>query len=102
MCLGDAGYALVMLGVIGWLFKKYRRIFLLVKDFVTLFAFCAVSTFVYGVISGSFFGNFIDSFLPFLVPLKNSLLRILCLLLRRDPTMRRSPLSGPESPGAAN
>ena len=39
MCLGDAGYALVMLGVIGWLFKKYRRIPSSVKDFVTLFAF---------------------------------------------------------------
>ena len=76
MCLGDAGYALVMLGVIGWLFKKYRRIPSSVKDFVTLFAFCAVSTFVYGVISGSFFGNFIDSFLPFLVPLKNSLMLV--------------------------
>ena len=76
MCLGDAGYALVMLGVIGWLFKKYRRIPSSVKDFVTLFGFCAVSTFVYGVFSGSFFGNFIDSFLPFLVPLKNSLMLV--------------------------
>lgn len=74
MCLGDAGYALVMLGVIAWLFRKYRRIPSSVKDFVTLFAFCAVSTLVYGVISGSFFGDFIDAFLPFLVPVKQALM----------------------------
>ena len=76
MCLGDAGYALVMLGVIGLLFKKYRRIPSSIKDFVTLFAYSAVATFVYGVISGSFFGNFIDAFLPALVPLKNSLMLV--------------------------
>lgn len=76
MCLGDAGYAIIMLGTIWWLFKKYRRIPLGIKDFVTLFAFSAVSTFVYGIISGSFFGNFIDAFLPFLVPLKNSLMLV--------------------------
>ena len=74
MCLGDAGYALVMLGAIAWLFRKYRRIPSSVKDFVTLFAFCAVSTFVYGVLSGSFFGDFIDAFLPFLVPVKKALM----------------------------
>ena len=76
MCLGDAGYALVMLGAIGWLFKKYRRIPSSVKDFVMLFAFCAVSTFVYGVISGSFFGDFIASFLPFLVPVQQALMLV--------------------------
>lgn len=76
MCLGDAGYAIIMIAAIWWLFKKYRRIPLGIKDFVTLFAFSAVSTFVYGVISGSFFGNFIDSFLPFLIPLKNSLMLV--------------------------
>ena len=76
MCLGDAGYAIVMLGTIWWAFKKYRRIPMGVKDFITLFAFSAVSTFAYGVVSGSFFGNFIDSFLPFLVPLKNALMLV--------------------------
>ena len=74
MCLGDAGYALVILGAIGWLFKKYRRIPSSIKDFVMLFAFCAVSTFVYGVISGSFFGDFIAAFLPFLLPIQWALM----------------------------
>ena len=76
MCLGDAGYALVVFGTIMYVFKKYKKISLGVKDFITLFLFCSVSTFIYGVISGSFFGNFIDSFVPVLVPLKNSLMLV--------------------------
>ena len=76
MCLGDAGYALVVFGTILYVFKKYKKMSLGVKDFIKLFLFCSVSTFIYGVISGSFFGNFIDSFVPVLVPLKNSLMLV--------------------------
>ena len=76
MCLGDAGYALVVFGAIMYVFKKYKKISLGVKDFIRLFLLCSVSTFIYGVISGSFFGNFIDSFIPFLIPLKNSLMLV--------------------------
>ncbi|MBQ7220387.1 MAG: V-type ATP synthase subunit I [Synergistaceae bacterium] len=76
MCLGDAGYALVVFGTILYVFRKYRKIAPGVKDFIRLFLFCSVSTFIYGVISGSFFGNFIDSFLPPLIPLKNSLMLV--------------------------
>ena len=76
MCLGDAGYALVVFGAILYVFKKYKKISSGVKEFIKLFLFCSVSTFIYGVISGSFFGNFIDSFLPFLIPLKNSLMLV--------------------------
>ncbi|MBR0257882.1 MAG: V-type ATP synthase subunit I [Synergistaceae bacterium] len=76
MCLGDAGYALVVFGTILYVFKKYKKIAPGVKDFIKLFLFCSVSTFIYGVISGSFFGNFIDSFLPPLIPLKNSLMLV--------------------------
>ena len=76
MCLGDAGYALVVFGTILYVFKKYKKIGTGVKDFIRLFLFCSVSTFIYGVISGSFFGNFIDSFVPVLIPLKNSLMLV--------------------------
>ncbi len=76
MCLGDAGYALVVFGAILYVFKKYKKISSGVKEFIKLFLFCSISTFIYGVISGSFFGNFIDSFLPFLIPLKNSLMLV--------------------------
>ena len=76
MCLGDAGYAIVVFGTILYVFKKYKKMSLGVKDFIKLFLFCSISTFIYGVISGSFFGNFIDSFVPALVPLKNSLMLV--------------------------
>ncbi|MBR1485756.1 MAG: V-type ATP synthase subunit I [Synergistaceae bacterium] len=76
MCLGDAGYALVVFGAILYVFKKYKKMSSGVKEFIRLFLFCSISTFIYGVISGSFFGNFIDSFLPFLIPLKNSLMLV--------------------------
>ena len=76
MCLGDAGYAIVVFGTILYVFKKYKKMSLGVKDFIKLFLFCSISTFIYGVISGSFFGNFIDSFVPSLVPLKNSLMLV--------------------------
>ena len=76
MCLGDAGYGLVVFGTILYVFKKYRKIAPGVKDFIKLFLFCSVSTFIYGVISGSFFGNFIDAFLPPLVPMKNALMLV--------------------------
>ena len=76
MCLGDAGYAVVMAGTIWYVFRKYKKIPCGIKDFIKLFAFCSVSTFLYGVVSGSFFGNFIDSFVPVLVPLKNSLMLV--------------------------
>ncbi len=78
MCLGDAGYAIVMLCTLGWVFKKYRRIPSSIKDFMKIFVYGAIATFLYGAISGSFFGNFIDefSFMSSLVPIKNALLLV--------------------------
>ncbi len=76
MCLGDAGYAIVVFCTILYVFRKYKKIPSGVKEFIRLFLFCSVSTFIYGVISGSFFGNFIDSFVPVLIPLKNSLMLV--------------------------
>ena len=76
MCLGDAGYGIVVFGLIMFVFRKYKKIAPGVKDFITLFLFCSVSTFIYGVISGSFFGNFIDAFLPPLIPIKNALMLV--------------------------
>ncbi len=75
MCLGDAGYAIVMLIAFRMLFRKYHRIPNTVKEFILLFVFGSISTLAYGIISGSFFGDFIDafSFMEFLRPLKNAL-----------------------------
>ena len=76
MCLGDAGYAIVLFGLIMYVLKKYKKVSSGLKEFLRLFLFCSVSTFLYGVISGSFFGDFIDAFLPPLVPVKNALMLV--------------------------
>ncbi|MDR1731179.1 MAG: V-type ATP synthase subunit I [Synergistaceae bacterium] len=69
MCLGDAGYALVIGAVLWMLFKKYRRMPANVGEFCKLFAICSVTTFIYGAVTGSFFGDFIDAFF-FMAPLR--------------------------------
>jgi V/A-type H+-transporting ATPase subunit I len=76
MCLGDAGYALVMASVLWLLFRKYRKIPAGMRNFMNLFCAGAAATFLYGAITGSFFGDFIDSFflISFLRPLKEALL----------------------------
>ncbi|MCL2010681.1 MAG: V-type ATP synthase subunit I, partial [Synergistaceae bacterium] len=78
MCLGDAGYALIMLGAMWLLFKKYRKIPPNIKTLMCLFVSGAVATFFYGLFTGGFFGDFIDAFplLAFMRPLKNALLVI--------------------------
>jgi V/A-type H+-transporting ATPase subunit I len=74
MCLGDKGYALVILGVLWMLFKKYRNIPAGTKTFMRMFFYGAVATFFYGLFTGGFFGDFIDAFplLAFLRPVKNA------------------------------
>jgi V/A-type H+-transporting ATPase subunit I len=76
MCLGDAGYALVMASVLWMLFKKYRKIPAGTRNFMNLFCAGAAATFLYGLVTGSFFGDFIDSFsfMSFLRPVKEALL----------------------------
>ena len=69
MCLGDAGYALVIGTVLWMLFRKYRKIPSSLRNFVNIFSIGAVTTFIYGAISGSFFGDSIDKFF-FMAPLR--------------------------------
>ncbi|MCL2146545.1 MAG: V-type ATP synthase subunit I [Synergistaceae bacterium] len=68
MCLGDAGYAVVMAGLLFFVFRKYKKIPVGIKEFLKLFLFVSVSTFVYGAITGSFFGD-LFAVVPFLRPL---------------------------------
>jgi V/A-type H+-transporting ATPase subunit I len=76
MCLGDAGYAVVIASILWLLFKRYRKIPAGTKNFMNLFYAGAAATFLYGLVTGSFFGDFIDSFpfMAFLRPLKDALL----------------------------
>jgi V/A-type H+-transporting ATPase subunit I len=68
MCLGDAGYAMIMAGVVWFVFMKYKKIPTGIKEFLKLFLFVSASTFIYGAITGSFFGD-LFAVVPFLAPL---------------------------------
>lgn len=69
MCLGDAGYAVVIAGAIWMVMKKFPRMPANMKEFAKIFLFVSGSTFLYGMITGSFFGDLIGV-APFLAPLR--------------------------------
>ena len=76
MCLGDAGYAMLLAGFLLLLLKKYKRMPTGTKEFLKLFLFVSVSTFIYGAITGSVFGD-LFALVPFFKPLndiRNSLI----------------------------
>ena len=68
MCFGDAGYALIMAGLLYYVFRKYTKIPTNIKEFFKLFMIICLPTFVYGAITGSFFGD-LFAIAPFLKPL---------------------------------
>lgn len=74
MCFGDAGYGLLLSGILGYFLVKHNLPPTLRKFFVMMFV-GMLCTVVYGLISASFFGDSIDAFpfLSFLVPIKNKL-----------------------------
>jgi len=74
MCFGDAGYGLVMSGIIGYFLIRHRLQPTLRKFFIMLNIgmLCSV---IFGAITGSWFGDSVSAF-PFmspLLPLKNAL-----------------------------
>ncbi len=73
MCLGDAGYALVMIAALTYFMKKYKRMPDSVRQFMRLIMGAAVSTLIYGALTGSWFGDLSESyeFLGFFRPIKN-------------------------------
>lgn len=74
MCFGDAGYGLLLSGILGYFLVKHNLPPTLRKFSVMMFV-GMLCTIVYGLISASFFGDSIDAFpfLSFLVPIKNKL-----------------------------
>lgn len=86
MCLGDAGYALVMGGLLYLVFKKYKKIPTSMKEFMKLFLIVSVSTFVYGVLTGSFFGDLL-AVVPFLRPLDGIRQTLMVMDPMKDPIL---------------
>lgn len=61
MMLSDAGYGLVMTLVCLIVLKKHKNLDDGMKKFLSLFAWCGVSTMFWGAMYGGFFGNAIDT-----------------------------------------
>lgn len=74
MCLGDAGYGLIMVGFFTWFLRKFRRMPAGFRGFFKLFVLSGISTVIVGTLTGSWFGDFVDAFdvFSFLRPLKNA------------------------------
>lgn len=73
MCLGDAGYGALMVFLFLGAVKKFRMEGD-ARNFFVMLGLCGVSTIAVGIVTGTFFGNLIDSFsfLHFLKPLKDA------------------------------
>ncbi|MGI6252894.1 MAG: V-type ATP synthase subunit I [Aminivibrio sp.] len=73
MCLGDAGYGLIMIGLFTWFLKKYKKMPRGFSEFFKLFVLSGVATMIVGTLTGSWFGDMVDAFaiFSFLRPLKN-------------------------------
>lgn len=76
MCLGDAGYGVITVGLFMWFMRKYGRMPSAFKGFFQLFVLSGISTIIVGALTGSWFGDLVDafSFLSFLRPAKNAML----------------------------
>jgi V/A-type H+-transporting ATPase subunit I len=74
MCLGDAGYGLIMIGFFTWFLRKFKRMPTGFREFFKLFVLSGISAVVVGVLTGSWFGDLVDAFgiFSFLRPLKNA------------------------------
>lgn len=74
MCLGDAGFGIILSVLLGWVLLKFPVGGNLRKLLVVMFI-CGLSTIVMGALTGSWLANTIDSFafLHFLRPLRDRL-----------------------------
>ncbi len=69
LCLTDAGYGLVMIALILYLIKKMQGD----KKMMRMFIFCSAATVVAGALTGGWFGDAIQQFIPSLEPLRNKM-----------------------------
>ena len=60
MMLSDAAYGLIVAVVCGILVRKYPRMSPGMKKSLKLFLYCGISTVVWGVLFGGYFGNIVD------------------------------------------
>jgi len=70
ICLADVGYGIVMAALMAWLIKKTQGD----KKPLWMFLICAAITIAVGAVTGSWFGDAVPTFLPFLNPLREKLM----------------------------
>ena len=70
LCLADTGYGLLMTAIAVWMVRKMQGD----KKLLWMLAICGVSTAVFGAMTGGWFGDIIQQFVPVLKPLREKLM----------------------------
>ena len=60
ICMTDAAYGLILLGLLFWLMRKIKGD----KKFVVMLIFCSITTVIAGALTGGWFADSIQSLLP--------------------------------------
>ncbi|MHC4642440.1 MAG: V-type ATP synthase subunit I [Planctomycetota bacterium] len=66
LCLTDAAYGLILIAIIAWLIRKIQGD----KKMMWMFIICSAATVVAGALTGGWFGDAIQQFIPALKPLR--------------------------------
>ena len=70
VCLGDAGYGLVMMAILAYVVIKMQGD----KKLLWMLLICGIPTIVFGALTGGWFADFIPQFIPALEPLRQKML----------------------------
>lgn len=70
LCMTDAAYGLILLGLLGWLLRKLRGD----KKFVWMMLVCSVTTILAGALTGGWCGDAVQQFVPKLDGLRRSMM----------------------------
>ncbi len=62
LMLSDAGYGILMVLVCGFILWKYKNMKPGTKNFITMFFWCGVSTTIWGILFGGYFGDIVSVF----------------------------------------
>ncbi|NLH15083.1 MAG: V-type ATP synthase subunit I [Phycisphaerae bacterium] len=85
LCLADAGYGLILVALLAWFIRKVQGD----KKILWMLLICGITTFLAGVLTGSWFGDAIAS----LIPQQTAVYRVLSGI--RDKSMLFDPMTQP-------
>ncbi|MBN1361593.1 MAG: V-type ATP synthase subunit I [Sedimentisphaerales bacterium] len=70
MCIADAGYGLLMIGLLALFIKKIQGD----KKLLVMLGICGIATIVVGALTGGWFGDAIQKFIPALAPVREAMM----------------------------